>query len=282
MTGSGPLVVFLSTGRCGTQWLAATLRELSADSIEVEHEPLGPLYRPRRFFRCYEHPEAILEVPEVRRHVERIAQIDHYVETGWPVFAAIPMLARRFPGRLRVVHLTRHPVPTALSHLAHSSYAGSARDDDYTRMATLGPVDANVRHPEYAERWSDLTPYEKCLYWWTEVHSFGLELPERLPDVPFMRVKAEEMLAGDEATLNRLASHIEIANGGALAALTNRTVDRWRHHTDLDVDPLQVLDHAATAAVAGRLGYSADDVDPDALRARYFGEPDAGLDRLGR
>src|SRR3954451_5339589 len=198
------VVVFLSTGRCGTQWLADALSNLYPDRIAVEHEPLGPLYRPRSFFRSYAQPRRILEVPEVAAHVERIERERRYVETGWPVFAVLPLLAERFGERLRVVHLTRHPVPAALSHLAHSSYAGSPRDDAYTRLATLAPSDPNVFHPEYSERWHDLSAYEKCLFWWTEVSLFGLEFPERVPAVPFMRARSEDLLGGDRAALERL------------------------------------------------------------------------------
>lgn len=76
---------------------------------------------------------------------ERIARVRRpYVETGWPLLPSLPLLARRFAEHLRIVHLTRHPVPSALSHLAHYSFAGSARDDAYTRWATLGPSDPRV------------------------------------------------------------------------------------------------------------------------------------------
>src|ERR671932_50974 len=119
----GPVVFFLSAGRCGTQWLAETLR------------------------RRYRDPEAILEVAEVARHLERIAAAPRHVETGWPAFPALPLLAKRFAGRLRIVHLTRHPVPSAMSHAVHSSCAGSGRDDEYTRLATLAPTDRNVFQP---------------------------------------------------------------------------------------------------------------------------------------
>jgi hypothetical protein len=107
----GPVVVFLSIGRCGTQWLAATFAELYGESVEVEHEPLGGRYWPRRFFRSYANPEAILELPEVAAHVARVARSECYVETGWPVLAALPLLAARFRDRLRVVHLTQHLEP---------------------------------------------------------------------------------------------------------------------------------------------------------------------------
>jgi hypothetical protein len=276
------VVAFLSTGRCGTQWLADALGERYPGRLAVEHEPLGPLYRPRAYFRCYTDPDRMLDVAEVREHVARIERESFYVETGWPLFAALPLFAQRFPEGLRVVHLTRHPVPTALSHLAHNSYAGSPRDDAYTRLATLGPADPNVFHPEYAERWDQLSPYEKCLFWCTEVSLYGLELPERLPHVAFMRVKSEDVLGGDRAELERLLDFVGVPWDDGWIAQTERMVDRWHHHTDRDVDALEVLSHPAAVAAGERLGYDVGAIDAAALNARYRGEPDAGDDRVGR
>jgi hypothetical protein len=280
---TGPIVAFLTTGRCGTQWLAGGLRERYGERIEVEHEPLGPLYRPREFFRRYDDPGAILAVPEVREHVDRIARSPFHVETGWPLFPALPLLAERFPERLRVVHLTRHPVPTALSHLAHNSYAGSPRDDAYTRLATLGPSDANVLQANYAARWDSLTPYERCLFWWTEVNAFGLEWEERFGGtVPFLRVRAEEMLAGSRPVLERLVEFMGLPWDESWVEQAERVVDRWHHHTDQDVDPLLVREHPLCVEAAARLGYDVSDLDVEALEARYRGEPDPGTDRIGR
>src|SRR4051812_18486432 len=39
---------FLPTGRCGTQWLSATLAREYGREIRVEHEPLQYEYEPRR------------------------------------------------------------------------------------------------------------------------------------------------------------------------------------------------------------------------------------------
>ncbi len=281
MAGS-PIVAFLSTGRCGTQWLTASLRDLYPE-IAVEHEPIGPLYKPRRYFRRYDDPEALLREAGVARHVDRIAQERRlYVETGWPLFPALPLLARRFPERLRIVHLTRHPVPSALSHLTHNSYAGSGRDDSYTRWATLGASDPGVFQAHYAARWDELTPYEKCLFWWTEVHAYGLELAQRLPGVPFLRMQSESLLAGDRPVLERLLRFMELWWDDRWLGRTGRVVDRWHHHIPDAVDPLDVLRHPLTVQVAGRLGYDVAEMDAAALEARYRGRPDDGLDRLGR
>jgi hypothetical protein len=277
-----PIVAFLSTGRCGTQWLTAGLRALHPD-VAAEHEPIGPLYKPRRYFRRYHDPETMLAVPDVARHVERLAREPRpYVETGWPLFPALPLFAERFPDRLRIVHLTRHPVPSALSHLAHNSYAGSPRDDAYTRWATLGPSDPGVFQTEAAGRWAELTPYEKCLFWWTEVHLYGLEAPRRLSRIPFLRVRSEDLLGGTRSTLERLLDFMDLPWRDGWLEHAQRVVDRWRHHTDAKVDPLQVLSHPVTVDAASRLGYDAAEVDRDALASRYAGRPEPGLDRIGR
>jgi hypothetical protein len=276
-------VVVLSTGRCGTQWLTKTIEDVYGDEVRVEHEPIGPLYSPRRFFRCYARPEAILAIPEVRAHVEQIAEDKQpYIETGWPLFAALPLFASMFGPALRVIHLTRHPVPSALSHLAHSSYAGSARDDAYTRLATLGPSDPRVFQAAYSERWHALTPYERCLFWVTEVSMFGLEFEQRCAAVPFLRVKSEAMLGGDRATLRALVAHMGLDWDERWIERAGTPVDRWNHHTDHDVDPLLIERHPAAVHTAQRLGYDAATVDVDAMRTRYVGTPDAGLDRIGR
>ena len=274
--------MFLTTGRCGTQWLTATLAQLYPH-IRVEHEPIGPLYAPRRHFRRWEDPERILSEPAVAEHLQSVlcTQSD-YVETGWPLFPVLPHLARVAPDRLRVVHLTRHPVPTALSHLAHSSYAGSDRDDAFTRLATLGPTDARVFAPGYAARWDTLTPYEKCLYWWTEVNLFGLEFAERAPHIPLLRVAAEPLLAGEPDVRGELLNFLGLPDHPGWERAGGRVVDRWRHRTGEPVEPELVARHPRTVQTAAALGYDALRFDTPALRGRYAGTPDPGADRFGR
>lgn len=276
------VVLFLSSGRCGTQWLAAGLRELYPELV-VEHEPIGPLYRPRSYFRRYDDPEAILDLAEVAAHVHFLERSKRpYVETGWPLFPALPLLARRLRDRLRIVHLTRHPVPSALSHLAHNSYAGSPRDDGYTRLATLGPGDPRVFQPQYVDRWPVLTPYEKCLFWWTEVNRFALELERRIERVPLLRIKSEELLAATRDPLERLLEFMQLRWDDRWRKHAERVVDRWHHHSDQPLDPLQIVRHELTVEVASALGYDPTLLDLGALQARYAGKPDPGLDRIGR
>jgi hypothetical protein len=278
-----PLVIaFLSTGRCGTQWLSAAFRELYP-ALWVEHEPIGPRYAPRQYFRRYTDPEAILEVPEVAEHLSAVAASSRmYVETGWPLFAALPLMCRLFGRRLRIVHLTRHPVPSALSHMAHKSYAGSPRDDAYTRLATLGPEDRGVIAGDYGERWAELSSFEKCLFWWTQVHGFGLELESWAAGLPFLRLSSEALLSGAREPLERLVGFLDLPFDERWLERVKVPVDCWRHRSDEEVDPLWVERHPVTVEVARRLGYDASDVDVASLARRYAGEPDPGLDRFDR
>lgn len=264
----GPVVVFLSIGRCGTQWLAATFAELYGGSVEVEHEPLGGRYWPRRFFRSYANPEEILELPEVAAHVERVARSDYYIETGWPVHAALPMLAARFPDRLRVVHLTRHPVPSALSQLSHNTWPGGP-PHELTRLAVLRPTDPNVFQPHYAQGWHRLSAYEKCLFWWTEVHLLGLEFPIRRPEIPSVRVQSERLLAGDRTELRTMLELMELDWDERWVARAGRLIDRWHHQTDRAFDPDRISQHDQTLHTARRLGYEPLDIDRAALDRRY-------------
>jgi hypothetical protein len=264
------IVAFLSTGRCGTQWLAGGFAKHHPE-LEVEHEPIGVLYKPRRYFRCYERPEAVLAERAVRGHVARIeAGSRPYVETGWPLFAALPLFASRFDERLRVVHVTRDPVRCALSLLSHRSYAGSRLRSPITRWGTLGPKDRNVFQPEYVARWKQLSPYEKCLFFWTELNLYGLEFPSRFPSVPFLRLKSEDLLAGDRGSLEQLLTFLDLPWRDGWIEHARRPIDNWHFHAPFDVEPGLVRRHPATVRVADEFGYDLDHLDSDALRARYI------------
>ena len=266
------LVLFLSTGRCGTQWLATNLGDLYPDAAVVTHEPIGPAYRCREFFRAYDRLDDMAAVPEVNRHLDAVAATlarTTYIETGWPVFSAIPLFAERFGTLLRVVHLTRHPVPTAISHMVHKTYAGSPRVDGYTQLAALDPFCPGAFRPHLQSAWETYTPYEKTLFWWTEVHLYAEELQRRRPDLEWHTVRAEDLLQGDIPTLSALCDFLGLPFRAELSHRTNQRVDQWHHRTDDEFDWRKVLDHPDTVHTARRLGYEVAGVDDGALVARY-------------
>lgn len=266
------LTLFVTTGRCGTQWLATNLARTYADVAVVEHEPIGPRYRCRDFFR---QPGAVSEMrrdPAIRRHLDDVAAIlptRAYVETGWPVFSAVPAFAERFGEALRLVHLTRHPVPTAISHMVHKTYWGSARVDGYTTLAALDPSCPGAIQSELRERWPVMSPFERTLFWWTEVQLHAEELRERYPAAPFHRVRAEDLFRRETGALEELVAFMGLPRRRALLDALPEPVDRWHHRTGEDFDWTLVRRYPRAVEAARRLGYDVDAVDQEGLERRY-------------
>src|SRR5262245_31125968 len=128
------IVLFLSTTRSGTQWLAAQLAAVYSDLAIVKHEPLHMEYRPNQFLRAFDRLDEMSRLPEVAAHLRKIASLAEeqlYIEIGWGNYAAVPLFLKTFPGRLQIVHLTRHPVHMALSGVTVNYYQFDQRDDRY-------------------------------------------------------------------------------------------------------------------------------------------------------
>lgn len=106
-----------STGRCATQWLARFFAQNLGKRAVVEHEPAGVDWSARRALRHPNLGELRRRMPDVDRHLDRIAETVAsgriYVQTGWPAFGWFPYLASFFGEQFRWVHLVRHPLYVA-------------------------------------------------------------------------------------------------------------------------------------------------------------------------
>ena len=196
-------VFFITTARSGTQWLAAGLARYFSHSLVVAHEPVGYAYRPKVYLRADDRLEELRAQPRVARHLDeihRILQTTSYVEVGFPCFALAPLLLREFGERLRIVQLVRHPVRVAASAVTHRWYQ-NARSDSLAEDVELAPSDQGVLQRHYASRWPSMTPYEKALFYWSEVHQFAQEVNARLTTVPFHTARFEDLIL-DQLRLN--------------------------------------------------------------------------------
>lgn len=263
---------FLSSGRCGTQWLTRHLQRIYGDVADVVHEPIHSGYRPRNYFRAFERLDEMLEDPIVHAHVERIrTRIDRgrtYVETGWPSYAAVPLFAELFPGDVGLVQLVRHPVPTALS-LASTIWKFDAPGwgpEKWQLLSLPDPSSTGAVECGY-EDWETLTPYEHCLFWWTQVHLYAEELHERLPDVPFTRLRAEALFAGDTPSFETLTSFIGLP--WRPAVLRSRAVDAFGGKSAGSTNWELIRKYPVTMDLARALGYDPEDVDTKGLERRY-------------
>jgi hypothetical protein len=253
----------LSTGRCGTQWLAEALGQVFAERLRVEHEPLHLGYRPRE--RLAQQTPLL----EVQRHLDAIEDtLAHrpYLECGHPCWSALPWIAQRLRGRVRVIHLVRHPVPTALSWLTHQAYQPPLLPH-LPEKVLLSPFDAGVRFPEYRERWQVLTPFEKCLYYWLEVNAFALTL-EAEGGLPWLRLRFEDLFAGDG--LEPLLGFLALPQDRRLDALRGERIDRHQSVLAVPEGIATLVGHPEVVALAQALGYGMDGLDESALQQRYL------------
>lgn len=264
-------VFILSTGRCGTQWLAEHLQRAYSDRFQVEHEPMHNAYHPRRMLTVHTlddlDPEASEQIVAHTEGIETCLAQRGYIECGHPCWSAIPALTDRFRGRVRVIHLVRHPVPTAFSWLTHQAYQPPLLPH-LPEKTLLTPFDPGIRLTEYREHWEEMTAFEKCLYYWAEVNLFGLALQETL-EAPWLRLTYENLFFGDG--LERLTSFLEVPPADTLPAARAESVDRFRSLTTDRPDLNLLSRHPRIIEAAGEFGYSGEEVDPAALQRRYRG-----------
>src|SRR4051812_22150854 len=94
---------FLSTGRCGTQWLAANLAREYGEAVRLAHEPLQLEYEPRRMLGPGAEPSAA-----ARAHLEQVRRTlaeRPYVECGHPCWSTLPWIAATLGDQVQIVHL---------------------------------------------------------------------------------------------------------------------------------------------------------------------------------
>lgn len=223
----------VSSGRSGTQWLARNLDDTYADLITVTHEPIFDDYFPREFLveRDFEN---IALPSKVARHVddiERIAQDRPYMECGWLSYGTIRYLAHRFRDCFRVVHLIRHPVTSASSMIRHKYYSPHRLEDSLNEKALLTPFDNGVLFPEYRDRWAAMGEYEKCLYFWAELHALGLNLKEEL-DVPWLRISFETLFT--QAAMRKLLNFVALPERNAIFDALGRNEDKYRFKSNVN------------------------------------------------
>jgi hypothetical protein len=279
---TGRISLVLSTGRCGTQWLAASLAETYGDLAVVEHEPIGTAYESSNLLRRWDQFDHISRDSPLAARVQKIARIlqaADYVETGNPLYGAIPTFIAAFPGRVRLIHVVRHPVTTAASIVTHDRFNRTGADREWMEAAMLDPARPGVRLPEYADRWEAMTDYEKSLFFWTEINLYGEELRSRYPSLPFIRIRFEDMMDPASAALSEIVRFIGWPLRPGLRAATTTTVDRWHLTTDTNIDRRQIYGFPDALRLARDYGYDVDSVSDSDLERRYRGVPaaDSGL-----
>jgi len=257
----------LSTGRCGTQWIANYLQQVYEPVFFAEHEPLDNEYQPRQMIRFQDATKTDWSLPSaVIHHVKKISRIlktRHYIECGHPCWSTIPYYIQKFQGRIGVIHLVRHPVHTAFSWMTHQAYCPPLVPH-LQEKELLSPFDPGVNLPEYNQKWPRLSPYEKNLFYWMVINSFALKLEKRF-DIPWFRLSFEDLFMMEG--LKKLARFLGV--NARQADFRERRVDNYRWSTEQWCDWRLILNHPAIMALSAQLGYQMKNIDEETLYRRY-------------
>lgn len=260
------VIIFLSTPRCGTQWIAKNLSDFYSERAVTLHEPIKYEYYLRynlgRFDKSLkpsnnkiltEHLEYIFEETKSRK----------YIEVGWQSIAGVSQLHKRFGNRLRLIHLYRNPVEVAASLVTHNWYTGKGKER--SEKAELTPFDNVSLLGEYRERWDDLNLFEKSLYYWTEINLCAKNLEYRYDEVPFYSLKFENLFKKNKETsriyLAEMLSFIGLDYDGRMLESIDIHYDEYHYcnTTNLSLDWTDIFRHPQTIALANKLGYRFND-----------------------
>lgn len=271
-TNNNYAVFFLNTGRCGSQFFASKLAQHYGEIARVEHEPNQEYYQPRFFFPIIHKGEKVEISETLLKHfdsIEETLKTKHYIETGWPAYGVLPHIIERFKGRVKIVHLFRHPVNVASSLTTHRVYSRG----EWTNKMSITPADYGVTQSYLnGDQWDKMDEYSKCLFWWTEINRFALKLKGKYTTIPWHSLKFEEVFsctASSNDALERLTGFLEFpVKKGFLGSVKDK-VDLHRSFTNVSFDVEQIQDYDETIRLMGDLGYSIDDVSKDEILKRY-------------
>lgn len=284
MPGQPFVAFFIATARSGTQWTADRI-STNPDLLHVEHEPLRYAYDSRH---CLRNPDMLKQVvarQEVVSHFDRIDEINErgvsYVEVGFPPYAMAPALRERFGERLRLVHLLRDPVRVAASLVTHRWYVEEGRAHLMERMG-LTPFDIGATFTRYTDKWDEMSAYEKGLFLWAEVHSFGLEQERVSAEGSFRRFRFEELVSSP-ALFQQLQAFLGLPSLEPIDTDSARRVtDRYRLKTSLDIPWESINDYPEIVDLALEFGYDTYGLDIGSLEARYKLTPVERAQRLAQ
>lgn len=270
MAGAKSAVFTITTPRSGTQWLAESLRALYPDDLHIAHEPVVFEYNPRVNFRSRSACTALREVGPVREHLTSIHDVlkaKTYVEIGYSSYCAIPLFAQEFRGQVNVVQLVRDPVRVAASLLTHDWYTPKRKRPEIEYNMALLPTDPGAQFPGYQAKWQQMTSFERALYYWLEIHQYGLEI-EQTSQLPFLRVRFEDLLTS-RTERQRLTDFLGVSEAAGWDHLTPQVIDSYQGKTRAPIDPSLIRRHPEIMSLAKRLGYDPSQGRRSTLIKRY-------------
>lgn len=258
-----PVIVFLCTPRCGTQWFAKNLSAVYPDKATTLYEPIENDYKLKVNLGIHDISSK-KENAKLNKHfifIEKEMQHKNYIEVGWQSIAGLAEFHSRFGDRLRLIHLYRNPVNVAASLVTHNWYTGNPKER--VKKSELSPFDVGAILKGYKSRWEGLKPFEKSLYYWTEINLRALEIKYRYPRIPFYSLKFEnlfqENIGQSRLTLFEVLSFMELNYDYKMLKAVDVRHDDYQYKSLHKIYWKTLFEHPQTIALANKLGYEFDE-----------------------
>ena len=187
----------LSTGRCGTDFLAHVLKASRDLGVYQNPQPEFRFYKKDAYRANPTHSKALEEVIKSSRFEIILGEYQRgrrYVETNNAICFFAPQLAALFP-RSIFIHLIRHPGDFARSGMRRGWYTGTVETD-------IGIL----RKPDDAE-WDSCDRLMKIGWLWNETNSFIRDFSNTIDSDRFLLVRSEDMFR-DRGVILRIFSFL--------------------------------------------------------------------------
>lgn len=192
-------IFVLSTGRVGTQTLAALLA--LSPHLFAYHEPTPKLYGLGRLAYLYRDDTTAQSVLLEAVRCARTEAWEYALEAGRGYAETSPQLTFLAPFLLelhpqaRFIHLVRHPYAVIRSGMRRRWYIDHAADRSRLIPRPDNPL---------LQQWEHLSPLAKIAWLWAETNRYILAFTATLPVEQRLLMQAESLFTGEHATLKQL------------------------------------------------------------------------------
>ena len=195
----------------------------------------------------------------------------------------IPLLAERFPRRLRVLALFRHPLITAASHALRGMYHPWPHWS-FFELANITPFDPGMLAPAFTTRWSRMTPFERNLYRWVEYVLLWERFQLQYPATPVLTIRSEDLFAHPERLTCEVAAFAGLTVDVQLeGSRRNELEGKSPRRFGLDGQwRARIAEHPELDRAASLMGYRLDDERVLARMRKYERPEDVRYEWLRR
>jgi len=260
------ICVTITTGRSGSTYLSNVFESAFGAGHGVLHESLHP-GKAKPAFHHRRFDGGAIEDPEVAVHLDTLkalAEFGPVVDFGWILGSLAPACRSAFGQRLRVLAITNHPVAVAASFAVRGHYFRNKNP-----AWAISPLHERVVFPQYGDRWSAMTPFEKGLYRWLEITLFGLDFKERFPEVPCLTFRSDEIF-NNAINLRRIAEFVgfsgaEPRHEAGRNEATDNHVERW----PIGREWKRVFDMPDVVSLAESMGFDMSEAEIRRIVSKY-------------